>query len=300
MDCIAWLQKKFITQHGDLISHEGLVWYENYGNAAMPSVDGESLWKRHEIDQITKADMQPLYQKETTTTVPYIPCSRQRRIPGGLPGKDEIGDGFFTDTSTDDERKILRRIEDNNNDGDSQREQSSPAAVNTNNDPPTECCSALINYPTRVSTGEEGSQVGIKPKLKDLEGEQDGDKCSNVHFQHSPHTVDAVLPLSIRIWSRTGTHGNQWRQGRITLSSTQLFTLVFEGVRGRSYQGDIALDDITLGDGKCPPARFCDFGDDWCHFSNIKGDQFDWTRRKGRTSSYGTGPSVDHTTGTWN
>ena len=59
MDCIDWLQKKFITQHGDLISHEGLVWYENYGNAAMPSVDGESLWKRYEIDQITKADMQP-------------------------------------------------------------------------------------------------------------------------------------------------------------------------------------------------------------------------------------------------
>ena len=58
------LQKKFITQHGDLISHEGLVWYEIYGNAAMPSVDGESLWKRYEIDQITKADMQPLYQKE--------------------------------------------------------------------------------------------------------------------------------------------------------------------------------------------------------------------------------------------
>ena len=102
-----------------------------------------------------------------------------------MPGKDEIGDGFFTDTSTDDERKILRRIEDNDDDGDSQREQSSPAAVNTNNDPPTECCSALINYPTRDSTEEEGSQVGIKPKLKDLEGEQDGDKCSN-GVKHNP------------------------------------------------------------------------------------------------------------------
>ena len=106
--------------------------------------------------------------------------------------------------------------------------------------------------------------------------------------------------LVSRIWTRTGTHGNQWRQAQLTLSSTQIFTLVFEGVRGQSYQGDIALDDITLADGKCPPARFCDFGDDWCHFTNIQGDQFDWTRQKGSTYSVNTGPSVDHTTGTKN
>ena len=75
---------------------------------------------------------------------------------------------------------------------------------------------------------------------------------------------------------------------------------MFEGVRGTSYQGDIALDDITLSDGKCPPARLCDFGDNWCHFTNIKGDQFNWTRRRGSTFSVNTGPSVDHTTGTQN
>ena len=103
-----------------------------------------------------------------------------------------------------------------------------------------------------------------------------------------------------RIWSRTGSHGNVWRQVLLTLSSSQPFTLVFEGVRGTSYRGDIALDDITLGDGKCPPPRLCDFGDDWCHWSNVQGDQFDWTRARGRTASIGTGPTTDHTTQTAN
>lgn len=111
--------------------------------------------------------------------------------------------------------------------------------------------------------------------------------------------INVKSPI-IRIWSRTGTHGNQWRKAQLTLSSTQTFTLVFEGIRGNSYRGDIAIDDITLADGKCPPSLHCDFGDGWCHYVNINGDQFDWTRKKGRTSSSGTGPSVDHTTGTHN
>ncbi|CAB4005760.1 Hypothetical predicted protein [Paramuricea clavata] len=64
MDCIAWTAEE-IHQHRDLICHEEL-WYENCENAPVASRDRESLWKRHEIDQITKADMQPLCHKETT------------------------------------------------------------------------------------------------------------------------------------------------------------------------------------------------------------------------------------------
>jgi hypothetical protein len=64
MDCIAWTAEE-IHEHRDLICHEEL-WYENYENALGASADGEFLWKRHEIDQITKADMQPVCHKETT------------------------------------------------------------------------------------------------------------------------------------------------------------------------------------------------------------------------------------------
>jgi hypothetical protein len=58
------VKRRIHIQHRDLICHEEL-WYENCENAPVASVDGESLWKRHEIDQITKADMQPLCHKET-------------------------------------------------------------------------------------------------------------------------------------------------------------------------------------------------------------------------------------------
>ena len=35
---------------------------------------------------------------------------------------------------------------------------------------------------------------------------------------------------------------------------------------------------------------------DLCGFSNVDGDDFDWTQRMGKTPSSKTGPEVDHTT----
>ncbi|XP_065061724.1 MAM and LDL-receptor class A domain-containing protein 1-like isoform X2 [Rhopilema esculentum] len=50
-----------------------------------------------------------------------------------------------------------------------------------------------------------------------------------------------------------------------------------------------------------PPAKFvdlisCDFECGWCSLKQNKSDKFDWTRQNGRTPSYYTGPSYDHTT----
>ena len=36
---------------------------------------------------------------------------------------------------------------------------------------------------------------------------------------------------------------------------------MFEGVRGKSYRGDIAVDDIAVKDGFCPPLKECTFED---------------------------------------
>ena len=103
-----------------------------------------------------------------------------------------------------------------------------------------------------------------------------------------------------RIWTRSGTQGNKWRYAQITLISNQAFYILFEGVRGTSYQGDIALDDLDIVDGKCPSPRQCDFEGNTCGWKNVRGDQFDWTRDSGGTPSVKTGPSTDHTTGTRN
>lgn len=42
----------------------------------------------------------------------------------------------------------------------------------------------------------------------------------------------------------------------------------------------------------------CDFDNDFCIYSNVNtSDTFDWLRHKGTTSTPGTGPSGDHTSG---
>ena len=71
-------------------------------------------------------------------------------------------------------------------------------------------------------------------------------------------------------------------------------------MRGVSYAGDIALDDIRLTDGFCPPAEFCTFEqNDLCGWKNeATADNFDWTKATGGTASVNTGPSADHTFGT--
>ena len=75
--------------------------------------------------------------------------------------------------------------------------------------------------------------------------------------------------------------------------------MLFEGVRGTSYTGDIAIDDFKLMDGPCNQAGYCDFEkDDCCTWTNDKReDNFDWLVGSGSTPSAFTGPAVDHTTG---
>ena len=72
--------------------------------------------------------------------------------------------------------------------------------------------------------------------------------------------------------------------------------VAFEAVRGPSYTSDIAIDDVSLNDGKCPPPGNCNFESGLCTWTNDQiGDDFDWIRNHGRTTSSGTGPNADHT-----
>lgn len=48
-----------------------------------------------------------------------------------------------------------------------------------------------------------------------------------------------------------GNQGNIWKPGEVTLVSKKPFRVLIEGVRGRSYTGDISLDDMFFQDGNC-------------------------------------------------
>uniref|UniRef100_A0A1A8RUY0 MAM domain containing 1 n=2 Tax=Nothobranchius rachovii TaxID=451742 RepID=A0A1A8RUY0_9TELE len=57
------------------------------------------------------------------------------------------------------------------------------------------------------------------------------------------------------VWSLSGNQGNHWRQARVNVHPSTAFQMVMEGVRGSGIEGDIAVDDVTIEEGKCkdPP-----------------------------------------------
>ncbi|CAB3978524.1 MAM and LDL-receptor class A domain-containing 2-like, partial [Paramuricea clavata] len=96
------------------------------------------------------------------------------------------------------------------------------------------------------------------------------------------------------VWSKSGTQGNQWTQRKIDVNSTTPYNLIFSASRGIGYRGDISIDDIEITKGSCSfDPNLCTFEKDWCNY--VAAGR--WIRRKGRTPSGSTGPSVDHTTG---
>ena len=130
------------------------------------------------------------------------------------------------------------------------------------------------------------------------------------------------------LWTLSGQQGTKWLNGRVSLNKnpSKNFWIVFEGVRGKGYQGDIAIDDILITNAGCsilpasanpitptatthvvttkftlpptiPPSLYnCDFGKSFCNYTQEQiTDVFNWTRHQGGTYSGGTGPTIDHT-----
>ena len=63
------------------------------------------------------------------------------------------------------------------------------------------------------------------------------------------------------IWKRTGNLGDLWRFGHVTVRSDLNFQLVIEGIVGKSYDGDAAIDDTEVLNGPCDPEATCNFED---------------------------------------
>ena len=58
--------------------------------------------------------------------------------------------------------------------------------------------------------------------------------------------------LGPAIFTASGNQGNRWISAQVKLSkaiTSAPFQLVFEGVVGASWQGDIAIDDVTVQTG---------------------------------------------------
>jgi hypothetical protein len=107
------------------------------------------------------------------------------------------------------------------------------------------------------------------------------------------------------IWALPGPQGQEWKHGLVPLQPSGRYQIIIEGLRGKSYEGDIALDDIgVLPTGACAltpsdadpiqasyQAVSCSFEDNFCQWEFDPTGQFNWTRHTENTGSIDTGPS---------
>jgi hypothetical protein len=69
----------------------------------------------------------------------------------------------------------------------------------------------------------------------------------NVYIQESSNQW-----ASTKLWSKSGNQGTQWQQASgICIKSSSQYQIVFEAVRGSSFQSDVAIDDINFTNCKC-------------------------------------------------
>ncbi|XP_061531355.1 MAM domain-containing glycosylphosphatidylinositol anchor protein 2 isoform X2 [Phycodurus eques] len=59
------------------------------------------------------------------------------------------------------------------------------------------------------------------------------------------------------VWSLSGNQGDRWRRAAVDVHPSADFQVVLEGVRGAGIEGDIAVDDVTIQEGRCqdPPSN---------------------------------------------
>ncbi|XP_053484115.1 MAM and LDL-receptor class A domain-containing protein 2 isoform X3 [Ictalurus furcatus] len=110
-----------------------------------------------------------------------------------------------------------------------------------------------------------------------------------LHASHNPQ---------VTLWSRSGDHGERWRPGRATvISPLSPYQIVFEAVAGEGQVMDIAIDDLSVLNGRCPPHGLCDFEMDLCYWvsSALSIHSVDWSWTSGVSASK-FAPQVDHTT----
>ncbi|XP_043930192.1 MAM domain-containing glycosylphosphatidylinositol anchor protein 2 [Protopterus annectens] len=68
----------------------------------------------------------------------------------------------------------------------------------------------------------------------------------NVYLQLKGQTT-----LDSPVWTLSGNQGSQWNHANVSIQPTTSFQIIFEGVRGKGMEGDIAIDDISIVEGEC-------------------------------------------------
>ncbi|XP_052711416.1 MAM and LDL-receptor class A domain-containing protein 1-like isoform X1 [Crassostrea angulata] len=183
-----------------------------------------------------------------------------------------------------------------------------------------------------------GRLLGQKAMFVNKYTFESGDRCLTFAYLMYGKTVGTLRVLqktnmnTIEIFSKSGEHSNyyaDWKMASLDIYHHMNDTIVFEATRGKSFTGDIALDDIKYTNGRCacdqitcknggtclnkqnggfcqcPPditgnrcekkiglMASCTFDDGPCFLTDINGqDTLDWRKAAWPTFDTFTGPS---------
>ncbi|PIK50171.1 putative MAM and LDL-receptor class A domain-containing protein 1 [Apostichopus japonicus] len=129
------------------------------------------------------------------------------------------------------------------------------------------------------------------------------DTC--VRFWYRTNGPTATLTISQMV-NGNALPGRTFSTGQITTTRWHLSQTSFVGSFGYNLQfaaslasGDtyVAVDDIEISGQACEQLASCNFEGNLCSYLNLGGDNFDWRRQPGSSTTPYNGPSSDHTFG---
>ncbi|CAG2236368.1 unnamed protein product [Mytilus edulis] len=179
---------------------------------------------------------------------------------------------------------------------------------------PTDDTGPDIDHTLGTSTGEyiyfgaSDISVGERSNITSETVYRDGDSCFTFWYHmygEGMGTLNVYLDsenVSRNIWSMSGNRQEKWWLGHVDISISEPYSITFEGMRGSSYESDIALDDIVLLSGSCEEdfVLDCSFEIENCNWSTSSGTPYFWKITDTPISTDYNGPFKDHTTGSAN
>lgn len=61
------------------------------------------------------------------------------------------------------------------------------------------------------------------------------------------------------VWTQQLSKARKWFNFKAHINVIKQWRVTFEGLSGQTVWSDLALDDLLLTPGKCPPSKTCDF-----------------------------------------
>ncbi|XP_062590345.1 MAM and LDL-receptor class A domain-containing protein 1-like, partial [Saccostrea cucullata] len=116
-------------------------------------------------------------------------------------------------------------------------------------------------------TGPSGAKVGTQYMYAEVSSPvAQGDKfqletplilaiprCMSFWYHMSGGSVGTlnILRNGNQVWTKSGSQGDQWIKAEVDIADTVNYKVTFEAIRGSSWQGDIAIDDVVLSPTPC-------------------------------------------------